>query len=103
MENAKFNRITGIMSEEGIDNKDLAKYLGVTVETVSKWRTNRGQPSLKKLYRTAEYFKVGVCDLLVPRNWPSGSSAAEIDRLEKEKKKSEKLAKANKKKKRKRS
>jgi len=72
------------MAEEHIHNEDLAKYVGVTVETISKWRNNRGQPPLKKLYRIAEFFKQPVCDFLAPRLWDKGPSAAALLKIKKE-------------------
>lgn len=83
MNDTRFNRITAILAEEKIDNGTLAKYLGVTVETVSKWRNNKSQPTLKKLYKIAEFFKIDVCELLVPRTWEPGPSAAKLARDEK--------------------
>ena len=85
----RFNRITATIAEEGIQNAIIAEYVGVTVETISKWRTNRAQPPLKKLYKVAEFFKMDVRDLLVPRVWEDGPSAAEIARLKIEKAKSD--------------
>ena len=78
MKEARYNRITAILAEEGIENAVLAEYLGVTIETISKWRTNRSQPPLKKLYKVAEFFKMDVRELLVKREWDEGPSAAEL-------------------------
>jgi transcriptional regulator with XRE-family HTH domain len=78
MKKTRFNRITAIIAEEGIKNATLAEYVGVTVETISKWRTNRAQPPIRKLYKVAEFFKIDVRELLVPRVWEEGPSAAEI-------------------------
>lgn len=87
MKEIRYNRIKVVLAEEGIDNAMLAAYLGVTVETVSKWRTNRGQPPLKKLYMIAEFLKMDVRNLLVPRNWEPGPSPAELakEKMEKDK------------------
>jgi len=89
MKEARFNRITAILAEEGIENVLLAAYVGVTVETISKWRTNRAQPPIKKLYKVAEFFKMDVRDLLVARVWEEGPSAAEIAKSKSDKAKSE--------------
>jgi transcriptional regulator with XRE-family HTH domain len=68
-------------------NKSLSL---ATIETISKWRTNRGQPSLKKLYKIAEFFKMPVCNFLVTRTWEPGASKAELLKIEKEESKKNK-------------
>ena len=90
MKETRYNRLTGIMAEERIENSMLAEYVGVTKETVSLWRTNKVQPSLPTLYKIAEFFKIDPRDLLVPRTWPTGPSPAELARAAKEKKKGKK-------------
>ncbi|MEI9909751.1 MAG: helix-turn-helix transcriptional regulator [Bacteroidota bacterium] len=87
MKDNRFNRITAILAEEKIDNGTLAQYLGVSPETVSKWRNNKSQPPVKKLYKIAEFFKMDVRELLVPRTWESGPSLAELSREKAENKK----------------
>ena len=54
------------MAEEDIDNKDLAKHVGVIQRTIFKWRTNSKRPaSLKKLYvGQLPNFLRSVCSLL---------------------------------------
>jgi len=78
MNESRFNRITAILAEEGIENALLAEYVGVTIETISKWRNNKAQPPLKKLYKVAEFFKMDVRDLLVTRVWEDGPSPAQL-------------------------
>ena len=83
----RYNRITALMSELDIDNSMLASYVKVAKETVSNWRTNKQQPTLKRLHKIAEYFKVDIRDLLVPTTWPAGPSPAELALIEKENRK----------------
>ena len=85
------------MAEAGIGNALLAEYVGVTVETISKWRTNRAQPTVRKLYLVAEFFKIDVRELLVSRVWEEGPSAAEIakSKSNKAKKRSKKQSRKN--------
>jgi len=68
MDNEKrlYNRIKILLATKRVKNKDLAKHLNVTEQTVSKWATNTNQPSIPELYRIAEYLKTDVCALLEP-------------------------------------
>jgi len=66
MSKKSFNRIKAVLAEEGKSNKDLAALVGVAVQTVSRWCTNSGQPSIEKLYEIAKVLKRDVRDFLVP-------------------------------------
>jgi putative transcriptional regulator len=61
-----YNRIKAILAEEGKSNKELAALLKVADQTVSRWCTNSGQPSLEMLYKIARELKRDVRDFLVP-------------------------------------
>ncbi len=61
------NRIKAVLAEEGKTNKELAEQLGVAEPTVSRWCTNKQQPSLEMLFEVAKVLKRDVRDLLVPR------------------------------------
>jgi len=61
-----FNRIKAILAEEGKSNKELATLLGVAEQTVSRWCTNSGQPSIEMLYEIAKVLKRDVRDFLIP-------------------------------------
>ena len=62
----KYNRIKVELTEADKLNSELAAYLGVHASTVSDWCTNTNQPSIKDLYRIAEFLKIDVRSLLVP-------------------------------------
>jgi len=47
-----------------VPNKDLAKHLDVSEQTVSKWCTNSGHPSVPQLFAIARFLKIEVCQLL---------------------------------------
>ncbi|MBT1706201.1 helix-turn-helix domain-containing protein [Fulvivirgaceae bacterium PWU20] len=66
MSKKAYNRIKAVLAEEHKTNKDLAKMLGVADQTVSRWCTNAGQPSLEMLYQIAKVLKRDVRDFLVP-------------------------------------
>jgi len=65
MRKRTFNRIKAVLAEEGKSNKELANLLGVAEQTVSRWCTNSGQPSVEMLYEIAGVLKRDVKDLLV--------------------------------------
>lgn len=71
MKKRKLNRIKAILAEEDTTNKDLASQLHVAEPTVSRWCTNRQQPSLEMLYEIAGVLKRDVRDLLAPDHPPS--------------------------------
>ena len=60
-----YNRLKVVLAEEGKSSKELAKLLDVAEQTVSRWCTNAGQPSIEMLYKIAEALKRDPRDLLV--------------------------------------
>ncbi|MBE9602667.1 helix-turn-helix transcriptional regulator [Pedobacter sp. MC2016-24] len=71
MENEKrfYNRIKIVLAIKRVKNKELAKYLDVTEQTISKWTTNTNQPSIQEFYKIAEFLGVSVPELLeLPEN-----------------------------------
>lgn len=65
MAKLKLNRIKVVLAEKNIPSKKLAKYLGFTETTVSRWNTNEAQPSLETLYEISKFLKVDIRELLV--------------------------------------
>lgn len=63
----KYNRIKIALLEKEKTNIWLAEKLGVSTTAVSKWCTNRNQPTVETLFKIAEVLGVGVCELLVKR------------------------------------
>lgn len=58
------NRLRVIMAEKQLTNIWLADKLGVTEITVSRWRTNKVQPSMAQFVEMAHVLKVDIKDLL---------------------------------------
>lgn len=58
------NRLRVIMAEKQLTNIWLADKLGVTEITVSRWRTNKVQPSMAQFIEMAHVLKVDIKDLL---------------------------------------
>ena len=65
MEVQKINRIKVALVENGKTGKWLAEQLGKNEATVSRWCSNRMQPSLDTLFRISEVLGIDVKDLIV--------------------------------------
>jgi DNA-binding Xre family transcriptional regulator len=61
---AKLNRIKVVLAERDLNNKWLAERIGKDPATVSKWATNKTQPSLEVLITIANVLDVTVQDLV---------------------------------------
>lgn len=64
MSNKGLNRIKVVLVEQHKTSKWLAEQLGKGEATISKWCTNRSQPSLETLVEIARVLQVDVKDLL---------------------------------------
>ena len=62
--NKGLNRIKIVLAEKQCTNKWLAEQLDKGEATISKWCTNRAQPSLETLVEIANVLQVDVKDLL---------------------------------------
>ncbi len=65
MESQKINRIKIALVENGKTGKWLAEQVGKNEATVSRWCSNRMQPSLDTLVRISELLDIDVKDLIV--------------------------------------
>ena len=65
MESQKINRIKIALVENGKTGKWLAKQVGKNEATVSRWCSNKMQPSLDTLVRISELLDIDVKDLTV--------------------------------------
>lgn len=63
----KYNRIKIVLLEKEKTNIWLAEKLEVSTTAVSKWCTNRNQPTVETLFRISEALNVSVCELLVSK------------------------------------
>lgn len=61
----KYNRIKAALAEKDKTSKWLAKQVGRSKATVSRWCSNQVQPPLETLYLIAEVLEMDVRDLLV--------------------------------------
>jgi transcriptional regulator with XRE-family HTH domain len=92
-----YNRIVVVLAENRISQKDLATILRVTPHTVSRWCTNKNQPSYPELFKLAEAFHINAGCLLQPSTWPENEkSPVEKFKAEKEAKKRQAKTKSKK-------
>lgn len=65
MESQKINRIKIALVENGKTGKWLAEQVGKNEATVSRWCSNKMQPSLDMLVSISELLDIDVKDLIV--------------------------------------
>ena len=58
------NRIRVVLADKQITNRRLADRMGVTDMTVSRWKTNKIQPSIAQFVEIARLLQVDIKDLL---------------------------------------
>jgi toxin-antitoxin system, antitoxin component, xre family len=58
------NRIKVVLAEKQLSGKWLANEIGCAENTVSRWCSNKVQPSLENLLEIAEVLKVDIRELL---------------------------------------
>ena len=58
------NRIRVVLADKQITNRWLAEKMGVTEMTVSRWKTNKIQPSMSQFLEIARLLQVDIKDLL---------------------------------------
>ncbi len=61
------NRIRVVLADKQITNRWLAEQMGVTDMTVSRWKTNKIQPSMTQFVEIARLLQVDIKDLLEVR------------------------------------
>lgn len=62
---ATINRIKAVLAEKQLTSKWLAEQLGKSENTISKWCSNKVQPSLENLVEIAKILDVDVRELIV--------------------------------------
>uniref|UniRef100_UPI004027A638 helix-turn-helix transcriptional regulator n=1 Tax=Bacteroides cellulosilyticus TaxID=246787 RepID=UPI004027A638 len=66
MSEGRRNRIRVILAEQERTSKWLAEQVGKSRLTISRWTTNKSQPSVDQLYEIANVLNIDVRDLLEP-------------------------------------
>ena len=65
MENPHYNRIKAVLAEKDKTGTWLSEKMNRNLGTVSRWMTNKVQPSVEQLYDIAKHLDVDVRELLV--------------------------------------
>ena len=68
MERIHYNRIKAVLAEKDDAGVWLAEQMDRNIGAVSRWMTNKIQPSVEQLYDIAKHLDVDVKDLLVSSN-----------------------------------
>ena len=61
----KYNRLKIVLAEKEKTGTWLSEKMGHSISTVSRWMTNKVQPSVEQLYEIARHLDVDVKELLV--------------------------------------
>ena len=64
LETASLNRIKAVLADEQKTSKWLAERLGKSETTVSRWVSNKIQPSLEQLFEIANVLDIDVKELI---------------------------------------
>ena len=64
LETASLNRIKAVLSDKQKTSKWLAEQLGKSETTVSRWASNKIQPSLEQLFEIANVLDIDVKELI---------------------------------------
>ncbi len=64
MKQSCLNRIRVVLADKQITNRWLAEQMGATDMTVSRWKTNKIQPSMAQFVEIAHLLHVDIKDLL---------------------------------------
>ena len=87
MNKPRYNRISIVLDELSIDQKDLAQLVGVTKDTVSRWCRNENNPRLPDLYKIASVLRIDIRRLIEPTSWENEISPSPLAMLKLEKEK----------------
>ena len=65
MEIQRYNRLKIVLAEKEKTGTWLSEQMNRNIGTVSRWMTNKVQPSVEQLYEIAHHLDVDVKELLV--------------------------------------
>lgn len=78
------NRIRVVLADKQITNRWLAEQMGVTDMTVSRWKTNKIQPSMAQFVEIARLLQVDIKELLEVDFGKEKKIVSDIDMMAKE-------------------
>src|SRR5690606_1466007 len=65
----KINRLAEVFDENKVTNREIAKLIGKSEETDSRWSNNHRQPPVDDLYIIAKFLNIDIRELLYPSEW----------------------------------
>lgn len=74
MERTNLNRLKAVLAEQNRTGVWLAGQMGKNVATISRWASNKAQPSVEQLFEISRILGVDVKDLLVSQPQTEKSS-----------------------------
>lgn len=66
VDTVSLNRIKAVLADKQKTSKWLAEQLGKSETTVSRWASNKIQPSLEQLFEIANVLDIDVKELIKP-------------------------------------
>ena len=79
---AILNNILHLLKVKGVRQSDLARYLGISRNSVSQWKANKSTSYMNYIDKLAEFFDVSVDELLHPDKTNLYDSFISKDELE---------------------
>jgi len=79
---AILNNILHLLIVKGVRQSDLARYLGISRNSVSQWKANKSTSYMNYIDKLAEFFDVSVDELLHPDKTNLYDSFISKDELE---------------------
>lgn len=74
MADVRLNRISIILAEFNFSQKDLADFLSVNENTVSRWCNNKTQPEIRTMYKIADFFRINHQYLYEATSWENNDA-----------------------------
>lgn len=65
---ATMRRLGELIEESGCTDKEISKLMGLSVQSVNKWRHGYSFPDIENLYTLSKILGVCVDDIFVPEN-----------------------------------
>lgn len=59
-------KISELIDKSGLSDKELGEIMGLSVQSINKWRHGRNLPNIENLFFLSKIFGIKVDDLLVP-------------------------------------
>ena len=71
---ATSRRIAWFIDNSGLSDREFGESMGLTVQSINKWRHARNLPDIENLYILSRILGVKVDDFIVPKRRPANKS-----------------------------